>query len=383
MSSDQFRVRLREVSDLSDADLRAWVALESRAAEPNVYLSPLFVLPALRHLDPGVRARVLWVDAGEGPDALRAVGVVQPSLGTRAFPWPHLQAYACGHAYLGGLMVDRAQPGAVLAALQRHLDRPMQPWCGLELPKVDAAGALVQAVAQIARRADAHAPVLGLQERAMLDLTRCGEDLLRDTLGKKLNEINRCMRRLAEMGEVTWHCHREQIPEEVIEAFLHLEHLGWKGEAGTSLRASAADEAFFRDMVAGFDREGRALFTELRLDGRTVASTCNFVSGGMGFAFKVGWDPELRKLGPGMLNEVEFIRRARDHCPDLLAFDSGASADSFINRLWPGRRSLGLLVWPAGRLATAVVGASCRLREARHARRAVPTSDKDVQWSSE
>jgi Acetyltransferase (GNAT) domain len=123
-------------------------------------------------------------------------------------------------------------------------------------------------------------------------------------------------------------------------------------------------------MVARFDADGhRALFTELRVDGRAVASTCNFVSGPMGFAFKVGWDPEHRKLGPGMLNEVEFIRHARSHCADLISFDSGASADSFINRLWPERRDLGLLLMPSSRLASAALLATQRLRESRQARR--------------
>ena len=140
--------------------------------------------------------------------------------------------------------------------------------------------------------------------------------------------------------------------------------------SGTSMQSTQAGQDFFRVMVRRFDGDGhRALFTELRLEGKVVASTCNFVSGNMGFAFKVGWDPELRKLGPGMLNEVEFIRQARTHCEDLESFDSGASADSFINRLWLDRRSLGLLLMPASGLASLALVAARRLREARQVRR--------------
>jgi CelD/BcsL family acetyltransferase involved in cellulose biosynthesis len=243
------------------------------------------------------------------------------------------------------------------------------------LPKVDTTGPLADVVRQLSQQ---RLPVqmLGPQERSMLTVADCGEDLLRETLGKKLNEINRCMRRLAEQGEVRWHCLRKGIPEASIEEFLRLEHLGWKGESGTSMRATPAGEAFFRDMVARFDQDGRALFTELRVDGRVVASTCNFVSGSMGFAFKVGWDPELRKLGPGMLNEVEFIRQVRAHCPDLVSFDSGASADSFINRLWPGRRALGLLLMPSSRMASCALTATRRLRDSRQARQ--PKSEIDA-----
>ncbi|MBP8272458.1 MAG: GNAT family N-acetyltransferase, partial [Sphaerotilus sp.] len=167
----------------------------------------------------------------------------------------------------------------------------------------------------------------------------------------------------------TWEClWKDGVPKTSVDAFLALEHRGWKGESGTSLQSTEAGREFFREMVRRFDGDGRrALFTELRLNGEAVASTCNFVSGDMGFAFKVGWDPDLRKLGPGMLNEVEFIRRFKDHphAHEITAFDSGASADSFINRLWLDQRSLGLLLMPSSRMAGLALQATRRLRESR------------------
>lgn len=372
-------VRWRTLAELSADDLAAWCALEARAAEPNAFLSPHFVLPALRHLDPGLAVRVAWIERREAAaPTLVGVGVLRRSLGSRAFPWPHLTAYLCGHAYVGGLLVDREAVEAAVDALYGDLQRPLQPWQGLELPKADCDGPVARALERAARRHGRPLWRLGRKARAMLDLRLSGEAMLRDQLGKKLNEINRCRRRLDEMGEVTWHCFRRGIPEAAIEAFLQLEHLGWKGEAGTSIRACPRDEAFFREMVAGFDRDGRALFTELRLDGRPIASTCNFVAGTMGFAFKVGWDPALRKLGPGMLNEVEFIRQVRTHCPDLTLFDSGAAADSFISRLWPGRRTMGSLVLPTRPLAALWLGGVQRLRDARQRTRADADIAADV-----
>lgn len=323
---------------------------------------------------------LVWVEHSTGGmKALHGVGVFRRSPGTRTFPWPHLSAYQSSHTYLGGLLIDRDSVLPVVVALQGFLSRRSNLWQGLELPKVDlgATGGLADTVQKLSRQRGLPVQLLGAQERSMLTIADCGEELLREALGKKLNEINRCLRRLGEQGEVSWHCLRQEVPAESIEAFLRLEHLGWKGESGTSMRSTAAGEAFFRAMVAGFDREGRALFTELRVNGQAVASTCNFVSGSMGFAFKVGWNPELRKLGPGMLNEVEFIRHAREQCADLTEFDSGASADSFINRLWPGRRELGLLLMPSNRLASLAMEAVRRLREARHAR--PPQPDPDLE----
>ena len=84
----------------------------------------------------------------------------------------------------------------------------------------------------------------------------------------------------------------------------------------------------------------------------------------------IGGPQALRKLGPGMLNEVEFIRQVRTHCPDLTLFDSGAVADSFISRLWPGRRPMGSLVLPTRPLAALCVNGVERLRQARRRPRA-------------
>lgn len=367
----KWEVQLRQLVELTDLDRQAWAGLEARSAEPNAFMSPHFVLPALTHLAVGTPPVLLWIErAAGGLKELVGVGVFHQSLGTRAFPWPHLTAYQCEHSYLGGLLVDDASVRPVLEAIQTFLSRRGCVWKGLEMPKVHTAGPLAETVVALSEQRGQPAQLLGAQERAMLTLETCGEALLRDQLGKKLNEVNRCMRRLEELGKVSWHCLREGIPEQSIEDFLRLEHMGWKGESGTSVRSTTAGEAFFREMVARFDADGhRALFTELRLDGQAVASTCNFVSGTMGFAFKVGWDPEHRKLGPGMLNEVEFIRQASRHCADLTAFDSGASADSFINRLWPGRRDLGLLLMPSSRMASLALTAAQRLRESRQARR--------------
>lgn len=377
MAVAKWEVQVRQVGDLTAPDLSAWAVLEGRAAEPNAFMSPHFVLPALKWLEKGKPPVLLWVErAAGGLKELLGVGVFHQRLGTRTFPWPHLTAFQCEHSYLGGLLVHAEEVHPVLEAIQAFLSRSGCLWKGLEMPKVHTAGPLAEAVVALSGQRGQPAQLLGAQERAMLTLESCGEALLRDQLGKKLNEVNRCMRRLEELGKVSWHCLREGIPEQSIEDFLRLEHMGWKGESGTSLRSTPAGEGFFRDMVRRFDADGhRALFTELRLNGEAVASTCNFVSGTMGFAFKVGWDPEHRKLGPGMLNEVEFIRKARSECGDLKEFDSGASADSFINRLWPGRRDLGLLLMPSSRMASMALTAAQRLRESRQARRPNPEID--------
>jgi hypothetical protein len=54
-------------------------------------------------------------------------------------------------------------------------------------------------------------------------------------------------------------------------------------------------------------------------------------------------------------------------------FESGASSDSFISKLWPGRRELGALLVPGNRVAGAAMLAAERLRQSR--RRAAETAE--------
>ena len=84
-----------------------WQALESRALEPNAYLSARFVLPALKHLPHAVPVWAVSVhDGGARGGTLRGLGLFQPRPWRPLFPLPHAQVYASLHSYLGGLLLD-------------------------------------------------------------------------------------------------------------------------------------------------------------------------------------------------------------------------------------------------------------------------------------
>jgi hypothetical protein len=105
-------------------------------------------------------------------------------------------------------------------------------------------------------------------------------------------------------------------------------------------------------MVERFKATGNLFFTELWLGDTVIASTSNLISGGAGFAFKIGWHPAYARMAPALLNEYEFIRRAPAVCGDLSYVDSGATEESFINKLWVGRRRLAsgiFAITPLGR----------------------------------
>jgi SAM-dependent methyltransferase len=336
------QVRASAATDLDPASIAAWADLESRALEPNAYLSPHFVLPALRHLDPGAKALITLIEQAAGASTtLIGAAVLVPVMGTRTLPLPHLLAYQSRHSFLSGLLLDRDRAALAVGALLDWLRTQRWRWHGLEIHRAWADGAQAELIA-----ASIHERGMARKEwdprvRAVLTPAR-DIAVLEASLGSRLKDLRRRRRRLDEMGAVASALHRKDgIPEATMEGFLALEHQGWKGETKTSLRSNPADEAFFRDAVARFGQSQRVFFTELTLNGAPIASTSNFVSGNAGFAFKLGWRPDLGKMAPGILNEVELLRRlAEGACDDLVFMDSGASEGSFMEELWKGRRPL-------------------------------------------
>lgn len=344
----QFSIRLVAADRISDRDARAWAALESRALEPNAYLSPHFVRAAARHLTPGRPPVVFLVERGAaGGSELMGVAVMVAAGPSFSFPARRLAAYRTPYSPVGGVLLDRERPAEVLEALLAHVRQSLRRASAIELPLIWGDGPMVTMSRAIAQASGFEPCIAEPAARAVLVPATAQAQLQSKSLASRLRDLGRRWRRLQERGAVSWRCHREDgVPEGVVDTFLALEHMGWKGRRGSSLRSSARHEAFFREMVAGFAAERRVMFTELTLDGEVIAAACNFISGRLGFAFKIGWNPELRAYSPGWLNELEFMRNAGTLLPQVEFIDSGATTESYINELWLERRPLVTLSIP-------------------------------------
>lgn len=361
----QFVVRAIAADRIADRDVPPWVALESRAVEPNAYLSPYFVRAAARHVTPEHPPLVLFVErrAAGGSELLGAAVLTKAGPSLR-FPACRLRGYQTPFNFVGGMLLDRECPAAILEALLAHVRKSM-PRCGaLELPFVWDDGPIMRLSCSLGRSAGYRARIAAPTTRSILVPAHAQEQLQSKPLAQRMRDLARRRRRLEERGAVGWRWYRHDgVPQSAIEDFLVLEHAGWKGSRGSSLRSRAAHEAFFREMVAGFAAEGRAIFTELTLDGEPIASATNFLSGNRGFGFKIGWNPAFRTYSPGVLNEVEFMRHAGTIIGDVDFMESGATANSFIDELWRERRTLSTLAIPL-RLNGAIAVGSIALARA-------------------
>jgi CelD/BcsL family acetyltransferase involved in cellulose biosynthesis len=366
---------LRQVrpAELSPGDLAAWLDLEARALEPNAYLSPHFVVPALRHLGAAADTVVAFLEEAHlGVPTLQAVAVLQPSGPTRAMPLPHRRAYLSPHSYLSGVLVAREEARRHLEALC-HL-RWGRSGHGLVLESCRVDGPTDRLLRDLAAESGMGRSESNAYQRAAMRPAEMGEAYLGGPLKSRDKKVRAHRRKLEAQGTVGFEVLRgPAIDEAAIERHLALEHMGWKGQAGTSLRSIPAHQAFFREMAAAFAAADRALFAQLSVDGQVIASSSNFLAGDTGFAFKIGFDPGFSQFAPGIMCEMEFLRGAPQLAGELEAFDSGATAGSYLEELWPERRLIATVAYSTsvpGRLALACQDRLRRIKQAMRGRAA-------------
>ena len=330
------RAQITTIEELSDQHVRDWSELSAEAIEPNPYLAPEFVLPACRWLKGSGSALIARVENSSG--SLTGLGVLAPMSRHLRFPFHSLRDFTTTHSFLGGVLLGKGDPVASFSTMASAL--LIEPGVNaITLSNVPADGAQWAAM-------HAAGSALGLTwvegqrySRATVAPGSHDHEVWEKWVSKgRRRSISRGRARLEAQGALTWRIGTDGSAAEV-ERFLMLEHSGWKGAAGTSLRSLQNHEMFFREMIRGFaDRHG-VFFTELLLNGQPVAATCNLMTGQHGFAFKVAYDERYRKCNPGIINEVQFLEdNPLKHV--LVHLDSGASAGSFVESIWPGRRLL-------------------------------------------
>lgn len=348
--------RVRRVADLDARYIAAWQRLEASALEPNVYLSPHFALPASR-LAPrrGVFVAALEQEHGSELELL-CLGLFERRLVSRQMPIPHLRAFQSRHSYLTGLLVRRDAAAEWLRRFRRALAGGAY-LAGIEFMNQLPHGPLYEMLRSEGSEFGGRWIEYGATKRAVLDAAHSGGDYIEERLSaKRKKALRRSWRQLSGGGAVDWRIVQGSACPDAAEWFLALEHKGWKGKTGSSLRAVPADEAFFREVVHRLAEQNRVFFTELLVGRRIIASAVYFIAGSHAFAFKIGWDPEFACASPGFLNELEFVRAFPAVLPQIVAVDSGATQGAFIETLWCGRRTLA-----SGFYATSAVG----LRAAR------------------
>jgi hypothetical protein len=220
----------------------------------------------------------------------------------------------------------------------------------MEFQRIQADGPFAEALASLLHRTQALTFVDEQYPRALLRPFSDADQYLSTAIsGDHRKDLRRRTRRLSEQGYLQF---RELTSEAQIETwlerFLELEQSGWKGRDGGAFACRAEDREYFLSIMrSGFER-GRLMMLGIELDGAPISLKCNFLAGDGAFAFKIAYDERYSRYSPGLLLEIENIRRVHAR-RELKWMDSCASPDHpMIDRLWLDRRVIHNIVVPAG-----------------------------------
>ncbi|GAB3313894.1 GNAT family N-acetyltransferase [Luteimonas notoginsengisoli] len=356
-------VRWHSAADVDERLCQAWTQLGLHAAQPDFYAMPQFVLPASRWLTPRNPARIAVVErrSGGSPELL-GIGCFTHHGPTLFAPFPHLRCYRTRHTFQDGMLCASGAEDEVAQALLDAATGAMRGAGAIALRNIPAEDPLFNALC--ARASAAGHGWYQLRALARPVLHRGPDGRFASRIPRRVvRDIARKRRRLETMGKLSFRLFQDgHATDDVVTRHLDIEHLGWKGQAGSSMRSSAAETAFFHDMCDRLRGTGGAVFCETLLDGRVIASASTFRAGGILNAFKTGHDPEFASNSPGKANVLSLIEAMPEMLPDVRMFDSNSREDSFIGAMLPDRRNMLAGFLPLGRLARRALEAARWIR---------------------
>jgi len=315
-----------------------WERLAARAAEPNPFFEPWFLLPALGQWGAGEGVRVkAWFHQG------RLAGFVPIIRRARYYnyPVPHAATWLHANAFCGVPLVARGCEEAFWRALLAHFDRLPRRALFVHLPLLPAEGPVNAGLERVLAASGRPHSTVARESRALLEGPASAAAYLQAALSaKKRKELRRQHARLAEQGALTFErIEGDEGLDRWIAEFLALEAAGWKGAAGSALAQSRETRTLFAEALAGAAVAGRLERLALRLDGRAIAMLVNFLTPPGAYSFKTAYDEAFARFSPGMLLQLENL--ALIERPGIAWADScAAEGHPMIERLWRARRHM-------------------------------------------
>ncbi len=328
--------------------------LAERSLEPNPFLLPQFLEPAVQALG---RKGLKLATYSDKEDLRFFVPVMTGGggiLGGRRFSvWTH------AFAPLGVPLIDRDKTRQVGDALLRHMRRS-----GRKLfitPHLPLASASAGVLREAAKRHGCWT-VAARQLRPVLypDVADGAEAFERMVSHRRRRELDRQLRRLCEAGAVSFMSARSPMEiEAAFNAFVALESSGWKGRRGTAMARRQKVLDFARTAIMQLAQSDNAVIDVMRVGDRPIAALIRIDQGTLSIPWKIAFDEEFAAFSPGKQLMTDETRR--------WMFDSAIERvdpvceedNALLGQLWRDREAYGTLFISATRL-----GIRARMRAA-------------------
>lgn len=366
----------------------AWDDLSRGAAEPNAFFERWMLEPALAAFSTREQVRLVFIyRKGKRQDVAPAlVGffpltLVRSALGlVKSYRlWSHDYCFLRTPLIRTGHLVD------VLTTFFQWTETSPDRVSHVDLPLIHGEGPFAKALTQVLYQDRRIVHWVEAYNRALLVRGETADRYIESAMSSHhRQEIRRQERRLAEQGRVEFRSlGNEEDRETWIGSFFRLEDSGWKGDAGTSLRASETTRHYFREITASAWERGQLEMLGLFIDDQPIAMKVNFRTGSGSYAFKIAYTEDYARFSPGVQLELENIRRLHDrpaastpNVAETLWMDSCAVPNHFmINRLWKDQRTIQHLIVSTGRRrGNLLVGLLPLLRAAKRTARPLATA---------
>lgn len=312
-----------------------WARLAARAAEPNPFFEPDFILPAARQLVASRRPTVL-VARKRIDGRMRMIGAL-PLAPTARFALAPARAWRDPLAPLGAPLLDRDHAVEAFSAFLAWVGAQRPPGTALALNLTPRTGPVAKAIRQAAATRSVECLEIDDSARAAL---HPGADVDQMMSSRRRKMLARLRRRLAEAGEVTTRVVSGAAVEDEMEAFFELEASGWKGRRGTALASSIRTLALARAFLRNLSREDRCSIAWLELGGAPIAAAVLIHAGATRFYWKIAFDERYAAYSPGAQLMIDVSRLLLAD-PDFgLADSCSLPGSAGIEAIWKGRRRM-------------------------------------------
>jgi CelD/BcsL family acetyltransferase involved in cellulose biosynthesis len=340
-----------------------WAQLVREAIEPNVFFEPGFLLPAAKHLADGAgHGAILVWHAGAEPRQLLGFWPMRgPGLLIRM-----AAGFACDYSSSGAPLLHRlVAVEAATALLTFALTRDALGG-GVLFRELALDGPAARALRAAATLAGLDIAELDGHLRAAI-WNGAAEPQLTSSANFKAR-LRANARKLSAEGDLRLtSAMTPDAARDALELFLALEASGWKGRRGTAIVADCRDSAFYRSMVRGLAREGKAEVHFVEAGARLASGCVVLRSGGQAWYVKTAFDESLAALSPGTLLAYQVGELAHAD-PALSLIDSCTLPGSEpFERLWKGRVRAGDIIIAPGSARGRIERREVLRRQARHA----------------
>jgi hypothetical protein len=327
--------------------VEAWERLADAPLERNVFAEPWLLLPALDCFAGDDPVRIGLTFDTKSEELTGVFPFVRRPKWNR-LPVPVVSGWIHPQSYLGTPLLHR-EPERAKRAIDRFVSSSDEGL--LEFDDVSGDGDFMRLLMEVVHRRQLPWLVTNSTTRPVL-VPRGGAD---EYLAAALDGDGRRKLRSKEKGLAAIGPIRSDAVEtpsaldEWISVYLRLEKAGWKGKYGSALVDDPDARRYFETIVREGFRRGNALAVTLSSADRPVAVKLNFKSGNEWFAYKIAYDEDFARYSPGLLLEVDNVRRMHA-LPGVRVMDSCTGPTTRVFRdLWLDRRAIQSVTVATGR----------------------------------